>query len=121
MAGERSDPESPPESAPSSFPSSPEANPSDGARTAPQIRSSPLSQREKARRYNVSRATIQKWEKREDVRDRSHRPHEMATRLSPAQETIVLEIRHLTRLPMEDWLVLIQKIMKPDMSYPGAD
>jgi transposase-like protein len=91
------------------------------ARTAPQIRaeirSSPLSQREKARRYNVSRATIQKWEKREDVQDRSHRPHEMATSLSPAQETIVLEIRHLTRLPMEDLLVLIQKFMKPDMSY----
>jgi hypothetical protein len=64
-------------------------------RTAPQIRAeirtSPLSRREKARRYNVSRATIRKWEKRDDVQDRSHRPRHMATSLTEAQEIILLE------------------------------
>jgi DNA-binding transcriptional regulator YiaG len=63
-------------------------------RTAPQIRAeirtSPLSQREKAWRYNVSRATIRRWEKRDDVQDRSHRPHRMATSLTEAQEIILL-------------------------------
>ena len=91
------------------------------ARTAPQIRAeirnSPLSQREKARRYHVTRATIRKWEKREDVQDRSHCPHTLATSLSAAQEEILLEIRRLLQLPMEDLLVIIQTFMKPDMTY----
>jgi hypothetical protein len=38
------------------------------------------------RRYNVSRATIRKWENREDVQDRSHHPYTIATSLLPAQE-----------------------------------
>jgi DNA-binding transcriptional regulator YiaG len=85
------------------------------ARTAPQIRAeirtSPLSQREKAWRYNVSRATIRKWEKRDDVQDRSHRPHRMATCLTEAQEMILLEIPNMFLLPLDVLLVIAHSSM----------
>ena len=37
-----------------------------------EIRTSKLSQAELARRYNVSRQTIRKWQERESPVDRSH-------------------------------------------------
>jgi transposase-like protein len=90
------------------------------ARTAPQIRAeirnSPLFQREKARRYNVSRATLRKWEKRDDVQDRSHRPHRMATSLTEAQEIILLEIRNMLLLPLDDLLVVARNFIKAEMT-----
>jgi transposase-like protein len=86
------------------------------ARTAPQIRRYPFSQREKARRYNVSRATLRKWEKRDDVQNRSHRPHRMATRLTEAQEIILLEIRNMLLLPLDDLLVIARKFIKAGMT-----
>jgi len=52
------------------------------ARTTPEIRreiqASTLSERELARTYGVSRPTIRKWKQREEVFDRSHRPHRQA-------------------------------------------
>ncbi|MDR0716023.1 MAG: hypothetical protein LBF50_01230 [Azoarcus sp.] len=43
------------------------------------------------KRHSVSKATIIKWHKREDVEDRSHRAHTLHTTLSAAQELIVVE------------------------------
>jgi len=49
-----------------------------------EIRNSDLSQAELARRYGVSRLTIAKWQKRESVEDKSHRPDTLHTTLSAA-------------------------------------
>ncbi|MBI3345808.1 MAG: hypothetical protein HY020_01185 [Burkholderiales bacterium] len=55
------------------------------ARTTPliraEIRASELGVVELAERYNISRATAAKWKSREDVQDRSHRPHKLSTTL----------------------------------------
>ncbi|MDR2031031.1 MAG: hypothetical protein LBP86_01940 [Azoarcus sp.] len=56
------------------------------ARTTPKtqaeiraLRESGVSQRELMRHYSVSKATIVKWQGREDVENRSHRAHTLHT------------------------------------------
>ncbi len=62
------------------------------ARTTPAIRMeiqrapSSISDRSLARKYNLRRATMGQWRKRNTVEDGSHRPHKLHTQLSPAEE-----------------------------------
>ncbi|MCS6786748.1 MAG: IS481 family transposase, partial [Thiobacillaceae bacterium] len=67
------------------------------ARTTPairqEIRTSTLSERKLAKKYGITRSSVRKWKQREDVHDRSHRPHHLATTLSAAQEAIVVELK----------------------------
>ena len=67
------------------------------ARTTPAIRrelkESKLPQHELAKKYNLSRQTVGKWQNREDTNDRSHRPHHLQTNLSSAQEAVVVALR----------------------------
>ena len=67
------------------------------ARTTPAIRreiqSSSLSERALARLYNTTRSTIRKWKQRDTVNDASHRPHQLQTTLTAAQERIVVYLR----------------------------
>lgn len=95
------------------------------ARTTPLIRAeiqaSTLCQAELAERYNVTRATIAKWKKRDSTEDRSHRPHELATTLSTGQEAIVAEIRRLTLIPLDDLLVVVREFIEPAVSRSGLD
>jgi DNA-binding transcriptional regulator YiaG len=57
------------------------------ARTTPWTRAEIKSASETlevlAQRYTVSKATVRKWRNREDVQDRSHRPHKLSTTLTP--------------------------------------
>ena len=89
------------------------------ARTTPQLReesrNSPLSERELAKKYNITRSTVRKWKYREDRDDRSHRPHRMRTVLSPAQEAIVVELRKSLLLATDDLLIVGREFIKPDM------
>jgi uncharacterized protein YjcR len=55
-----------------------------------------------AERYNISRQTARKWKNREDVLDRSHRPHKLSITLTEGQEAIVVEVRRLTLIPLDD-------------------
>ena len=64
------------------------------ARTTPQIRaeikaSRGVSQEALAEKYNVSRQTIKKWQTRDKLTDKSHRPDHLQTTLTPVQEEIV--------------------------------
>jgi transposase len=80
-----------------------------------------VSQRELMRRYSVSKATIVKWQKREDVEDRSHRAHTLHTTLSAAQELIVVELRRLLELPLDDLLAVTRRFINPDVSRSGLN
>lgn len=95
------------------------------ARTTPliraEIRASELGVVELAARYNISRATAAKWKSREDVQDRSHRPHKLSTTLSQGQELIVAEIRRLTLIPLDDLLVVVREFINPAVSRSALD
>jgi len=64
------------------------------ARTTPKLRSeikaSSLTQTALAKQYNVSRLTIRKWQNREEMTDKSHRPDTLHTTLTEAQEWLVV-------------------------------
>jgi transposase len=95
------------------------------ARTTPiiraEIRASTLGVVELAKRYNISRATAAKWKNRDDVQDRSHRPHKLHTTLSEGQEAIVAEIRRLTLIPLDDLLAVVREFIHPGVSRAGLD
>lgn len=95
------------------------------ARTTPRVRAeiqaSSESTAELARRYNVSELTVAKWKGRESVLDRSHRPHTLSTTLSPAQEAIVVELRRLLLLPLDDLLVITREFINAGLSRSALD
>jgi transposase InsO family protein len=84
-----------------------------------EIRRSTLSQRELAERYHVSRLTIRKWQRRDDVADRSHRPHRLHTTLGEAQEALVVAIRTTLLLPTDDLLAVTRQFIHPRVSRSG--
>lgn len=71
-------------------------------RTRAEIHDSGASVVELARTYNISHSTARKWRDRDDQLDRSHKAHQLHTTLSAAQELIVMDIRRLCLLPLDD-------------------
>ena len=74
-----------------------------------------------AERYNISLATARKWKGRECPQDLSHRPLKLSTTLSPAQETIAVELRCVTLLPLDDLVAVVREFINPDISRSGLD
>ena len=77
------------------------------------------SQRELAEQYNVTRPTIRKWQNRDELEDRSHRPHTLQTKLTPEQEQLVVELRKLLLLPLDDLLVVTREFIHPEATRSG--
>ena len=86
------------------------------AKLRQEIKHSPLSNAELARKYNVHRHTIAKWRKRESFEDKSHRPETLQTTLTPAQELIVVELRKTLLLPLDDLLVVTREFICAEAS-----
>jgi hypothetical protein len=95
------------------------------ARTTPRTRSEIKASSESlsvvAERYNITVATARKWKGRDEVQDRSHRPHKLSTTLTPAQEMIVVELRRTLLLPLDDLLAVTREFITPDVSRSGLD
>lgn len=90
-------------------------------RTRGEIRDATASIRELAKRYNISVATARKWKSRDDVEDRSHRPKKLSTTLSEAQEIVVVGLRELLLLPLDDLLVITREFINAEVSRSGLD
>ncbi len=80
-------------------------------RTRAEIHESQASLTEVSQTYNISLGTARKWRNRSDHLDRSHRAHQMNTTLSPAQELIVMEIRRLCLLPLDDLVCVTREFI----------
>ena len=95
------------------------------ARTTPAVRreiqESTLPIRELAERYGLSRQTVSKWRGRSSTEDASHRPHRLHTRLTPAQEAVVVELRQTLLLPLDDLLAVTHEFISPTVSGSGLD
>ena len=90
-------------------------------RTRAEIKASQASQAELAQLYNVGRSTVRKWQERDDVQDRSHRPHKLSTTLSPGQEAVAVELRKSLLLALDDLLVVVREFVNPLASRSGLD
>lgn len=74
---------------------------------------------ELADQYNITVATARKWKGRTDQQDRSHRPHTLHTTLTAAQEVLVVELRRMLLLPLDDLLAVTREFINPDVSRSG--
>ena len=95
------------------------------ARTTPRTRSEINASCESvsvlASRYNVTPATARKWKEREDCQDRSHRPNTLNTTLTPTQELLVVELRRMALLPLDDLLAITHEFINSAVSRSGLD
>ena len=90
-------------------------------RTRAEIRSSQDSLTELAKRHNTTVATVRKWRSRDDMQDRSHCPNTLSTTLSPAQEVLVVELRRMLLLPLDDLLAITHEFINADASRSGLN
>ena len=90
-------------------------------RTRAEIQASDGSQRELAERYNVTVSTVRKWRSRDQVQDLSHRPHRLSTTLSLGEEAVVVELRKMLMLPLDDLLVVTREFINALASRSGID
>jgi hypothetical protein len=90
-------------------------------RTRVEINASPAGATALASLYNITAVTARKWKGREDSEDRSHRPHTLKTTLSPAQEQLVVELRRLVLLPLDDLLAITREFINAAVSRSGLD
>jgi transposase InsO family protein len=90
-------------------------------RTRAEIKASTASAAVLAERYNVTVATARKWKGREDVQDRSHRPHTLSTTLTPVQEVLAVELRRTLLLRLDDLLAVTREFINPHVSRSGLD
>lgn len=97
------------------------------ARTTPKIRreiqSAPASITNiaLARKYGLTKHTVSKWRNRDAVEDGSHRPRKLHTTLTEAQEAIVVSLRELLLLSLDDLLVVAREFLNPDLSRSALD
>ena len=98
------------------------------ARTTPKTRAeiqasreAGLTQGERRRHYSVGKSPLLKWQRREEVEDRSHRAHILHPPLSAAREMIVTELCRLLEWPLDDPRVITQRFIDPEVSRSGLN
>lgn len=69
-----------------------------------------------ARELGVNETTIRRWRGRQSVTDRSHKAHHLAISLSPIEEQLVVELRLLARLGLDDIVEVMQRCVRADLS-----
>ena len=74
-----------------------------------------------ALRYGVSEETARKWKRRDSVQDLSATPHNLQTTLTSAQEAVVVQLRRLLLLPLDDLLAVTREFLNPEVSRSGLD
>jgi transposase InsO family protein len=95
------------------------------ATTTPRIRayiqSSSLSDRSLAEELKLTVTTVRRWRARAFQHDASHTPHRLATTLTPAQETVAVELRRTLELSLDDLLVVVREFLNAKVSRSGLD
>ena len=93
------------------------------ARTTPAVRAEIAANSDSvavlAARYGVCQGTIRRWKSRSVFTDASHTAHRLQTTLTPAQEAIVLQLRKMLLLPLDELLTICREFICADVSRSG--
>ena len=92
------------------------ANATTTPKTRAYIQTSTASAAELAAELGVHLKTIYRWRGRTSTQDRSHRPHRLATSLSPLEEALIIELRNLLALPLDDITEAMRRCVNPKLS-----
>lgn len=74
-----------------------------------------------AERYCISEQTVWKWRSRDSIQNRSHRPHRLHSKITPAQEAVAVALRKTLLLPLDDLLSVVREFLNPKVSRSGLD
>jgi transposase-like protein len=80
------------------------------------IQGSTASDAELVRELGLSYNTVARWRGRDDVNDRSHRPHRIATSLTPEEECLAVELRRSLSLSLDDIVEVLQRCLNPKLA-----
>ena len=89
------------------------------SRRAP-IQKSTASTAALARELGVHRRTVARWKARQDVADRSTRPHRLATTITQWEEALIVELRRSLTLPLDDIVEAMRRCLNPQLSRSGV-
>ena len=92
------------------------ANAATTPKTRAHIQSSKLSVAALVEELGVSERTVRRWKTRQDVSDRSSRPHTLATGFSFEEEEIAVGLRTDLALSLDDLLEVMRRCLRPDIS-----
>ena len=92
------------------------ANATTTPRTRAYIQQSGASAGELARELGIHPRTVARWRGREDVLDRSARPHRIATKISEWEEAMIIELRRELALPLDDIVEAMRRCINPSLS-----
>src|SRR5271169_6182070 len=92
------------------------ANATTTPRTRAYIQNSAASNSALARELGVHSRTVARWKARPDVRDRSTRPHRLATTMTQWEEALIVELRRSLALPLDDIVEAMRRCINPALS-----
>jgi len=72
-----------------------------------------------ARLLKISESTVRKWRNRESLADASHKPKQLNTTLSEAQEYVVVELRTRLLLSLDELLAVSKQFINANVSRAG--
>jgi len=95
------------------------------ATTTPRLRAyiqqSSKGERALAKELGVTRDTVRRWRKRDTTADGAHVPERIQTTLDPVSEAVLVELRQLLWLPLDDLLRLGREFLKPDLARSSLE
>src|SRR5215471_10305496 len=90
------------------------------ATTTPRIRAyiqkSAISNSALARELGIHSRTVARWKGRQDVLDRSTRPHRLTTTITGWEEALIVELRRSLALPLDDLVEAMRRCINPKLS-----
>ena len=95
------------------------ANATTTPRTRAYIQKSTASHAALADELGIHARTVARWKARQDVADRSTRPHRLATTISPWEEGLIVELRRSLALPLDDIVEAMRRCLNPKLSRSG--
>jgi transposase-like protein len=92
------------------------ANAATTPKTRAYIQRSAQSVAQLARELGLNETTVRRWKARTTTADRSHTPKKLAISLSAIEERIVVELRTLLALPLDDIVEVMRRCVNPKLS-----
>lgn len=92
------------------------ANSTTTPKTRAYIQSSRCSTSDLARELGISERTVARWRARNSVSDRSHRPHRIATTMTPIEERLAVELCTCLALPLDDIVEVLRRCVNAKLS-----
>ena len=94
------------------------------ATTTPRVRAdiqkSRASNAALAHELGIHSRTVARWKARDQVLDRSTRPHRLATTLTDWEEALIVELRRSLALPLDDIVEAMRRCLNPNLSRSGV-